>query len=215
MTNRGGLNLFLLVILVGILWLASGSGQRHDLRAYEFLPEMIFPVAAESFAATPELPGGTVEQNPVEGTIPRGRLPLHLEAGGSGAAEAGRELTNPLAAAAGADLERGEEVFRIYCQLCHGPGGEGNGPVARRGFPAPPSLLGANALGLADGQLFHIATVGQGNMPGHAAQIDPLDRWRAVLWVRRLQAAAPGVAAAAPGSPTAASTPASAGGGGG
>jgi len=30
-------------------------------------------------------------------------------------------------------------------------------------------------------------TYGQGNMPGHASQIEPEDRWKVALWVRHLQ----------------------------
>ncbi len=198
MRNRGVLNFVLLMVLVGIVALAYGLEQRPDLRAYEYLPEMIFPVAAESFSQTPALPSGKVEQRPILGTIARGRMPLHLEPGPEGAAQAARELINPLADDAEAQLERGGEIFRTYCQVCHGPGGEGNGPVAQRGFPAPPSLLAPHALELSDGQLFHIATFGQGNMPGHASQIDRLDRWRAILRIRQLQAAAALVPAPAP-----------------
>jgi mono/diheme cytochrome c family protein len=78
-------------------------------------------------------------------------------------------------------------VYTIYCRVCHGPAGEGDGTVAQRGFPTPPSLLAANARNYADGRIFHIVSFGQGNMPGYAAQIEPADRWKATLWVRRLQ----------------------------
>jgi mono/diheme cytochrome c family protein len=138
---------------------------------------------------------------PVLGTIARGRMPMHLQPGPEGAALAAIELHNPFlgdaASAMGAptpDPERGAELFRIYCLLCHGPTGEGEGPVAQRGFPTPPSLLAANALQMSDGQLFHVASVGQGNMPAHSSQIDPLERWRIVQHIRRLQA--PAMAAA-------------------
>jgi len=190
MSRRNRLNTCLLVILLAIVWLTYSLGQQRDVRALEYLPEMIHPVAAESFSATTVLAGGSVEQRPVEGTIARGRLPLHLEPGPEGAARAGVALVNPLAGLEEAELESSSAVFRTYCLLCHGPGGEGDGPVARRGFPAPPSLLATNALNLEDGQLFHIISVGQGNMPGHDSQLDPVDRWRAVLHVRHLQAAA-------------------------
>ncbi|MCH9651662.1 MAG: c-type cytochrome [Deltaproteobacteria bacterium] len=191
MKDRGGLNVFLLLILGGILWLTYSLGQRKDHRAVEFLPEMIYAVSAESYSRAEALPGGMVQQKPVAGTIARGRMPLHLEPGVEGAAKAAVELTNPLDESDQASLKRGGEIFLTYCQLCHGPGGKGDGLVAQRGFPAPPSLLAPQARQMSDGQLFHIASVGQGNMPGHAGQIDPLDRWRAVLRIRQLQAAAP------------------------
>jgi len=42
-----------------------------------------------------------------------------------------------------------------------------------------------------DGQLFHILTFGQGNMPAHAAQLSREDRWKAVVHIRTLQSKAP------------------------
>ncbi len=202
MKNRTGLNLGLFVILVALLWLSYALQPRQDLRAYEFLPQMIYPVAAESFSPAEVLPGGMVEQRPVAGSIARGQMPLHLEAGPEGAVRAAMVLSNPLLGDGEAgpdegDLERGTELFRTYCLLGHGPGGEGNGPVAQRGFPAPPSLLAPHALRMSDGQIFHIASFGQGNMPSHGAQIDPLDRWRIILRIRELQASTSASEAAA------------------
>ncbi len=123
---------------------------------------------------------------PPEGSIPRGHPPLAYRVGKEEAERAGRELKNPFNAAAPA-LERGAAVFSNYCVVCHGGTGLGDGPVTKSGFPAPPSLLGDSARRMADGRIFHIITFGQGNMPGHAAQIPREDRWKAALHVRTLQ----------------------------
>ncbi len=98
-------------------------------------------------------------------------------------------MKNPFAAD-GTALARGAAVFANYCALCHGGTGLGDGPVTKSGFPAPPSLLGDSARRMPDGRIFHIITFGQGNMPGHAAQIPREDRWKAALHVRELQKAA-------------------------
>jgi mono/diheme cytochrome c family protein len=45
-------------------------------------------------------------------------------------------------------------------------------------------------LKIRDGQMFHILTYGQNNMPSYAAQIDRQDRWKVIAYVRTLQAAA-------------------------
>ncbi|MFC3212756.1 hypothetical protein [Novosphingobium panipatense] len=37
-------------------------------------------------------------------------------------------------------LDRGQERYAIYCSVCHGARGEGDGPVVRRGFPPPPLI---------------------------------------------------------------------------
>ena len=37
-------------------------------------------------------------------------------------------------------LERGRERFDIYCAVCHGRTGEGQGMIVQRGFPPPPTF---------------------------------------------------------------------------
>jgi hypothetical protein len=66
----------------------------------------------------------------------------------------------------------------------------------KRGYPPPPSLLADNARRIKDGQIFHIITYGQNNMPSYAAQVSVEDRWRAIVFVRSLQAQAPAPATA-------------------
>jgi mono/diheme cytochrome c family protein len=78
-------------------------------------------------------------------------------------------------------------VYQIYCQPCHGGAGKGDGPVARRGFPPPPSLLAEHAVHLTDAQIFDIATRGQKNMPSYAVQVPPQDRRAVISYVRSLQ----------------------------
>jgi mono/diheme cytochrome c family protein len=41
-----------------------------------------------------------------------------------------------------------------------------------------------------DGQLFHILTYGQNNMPSYASQLSRDDRWNVILYVRAMQSAA-------------------------
>jgi mono/diheme cytochrome c family protein len=65
-----------------------------------------------------------------------------------------------------------------------------------KGFPPPPSLFAEKATNLADGQIFHIISFGQGNMPAHGTQVPTMQRWQIVTHVRQLQARAAEKAAA-------------------
>jgi len=187
MSGWAKLNGVLLVLVIGIFALNWGLEPDPTQRNIEILPGMVTPVAYESFTASSVLAGGVTMQTPPSGTIPRQYRPLHYEATPEDAQRAGQELENPFAADEVGAVERGEFVFMTYCRVCHGPGGEGDGTVAKRGFPTPASLLAPNARNIADGRIFHIVTYGQGNMPGHASQIEPVDRWKVALWVRHLQ----------------------------
>ena len=59
------------------------------------------------------------------------------------AKRAGRELRNPLEGTP-QEIERGKHVFEIFCKVCHGAGGVGDGPIIGR-FPNPPNLLADKA----------------------------------------------------------------------
>lgn len=249
MTRPAWRNVALAVVFALVLGLNLLLTPDPTERNFELLPDMVESVAYDSFAPNPVFADGKTLQRPPAGTIPVGAMPLHYGATPAEADRAGRELANPFAppdpapsaapAAAGAspeaklrveaaraaetayrqDLTRGEAVFATFCQVCHGDSGLGDGPVAKRGFPAPPSLVAQHALDMPDGKIFHLVTYGGTNMPSYAAQVPRADRWKAILYVRELQrrglaaarqaAAAAAAAAPLPAAPgTAAASPA-------
>ena len=103
-------------------------------------------------------------------------------------------------------LERGRERYNIYCAVCHGRAGYGDGMVARRaaaldpantpGWVAPVNLhsVNPNTGGLlyggpdyATGRLLNVITNGIRTMPGYGKQIPVEDRWAIVAYVKALQ----------------------------
>jgi mono/diheme cytochrome c family protein len=153
-------------------------------------PDMFQSLSYKPYDPNPLLAGGQTLQLPPEGTVPMERASFLYGIGADEAIRAGRELRNPMAPTA-ANRKRGRKVYETICIVCHGPQGQGDGPIIGR-FPNPPSLLADRAKRLPDGQVFHIISRGQGIMPSHAAQVLPDDRWRAILHLRQLQDAPPG-----------------------
>lgn len=213
--KRTLLNAALLVATVGVL-IAPAILRRDPTKPNVSFPirEMVDSVAAESYSPNAVLPGGRTLQTPVPGTIPHGETPLHYASAPEDALRAGEELTNPFAGPSVAlpvndlipsPLDQGATGYQIYCQHCHGPSGGGDGPVAKRGFPPPPAFTAESAMKMKDGQIFHVITYGQNNMPPHGSQITPEERWMIVLHVRSLQGKNP---AAEPGEPEKTSAPA-------
>jgi len=84
-------------------------------------------------------------------------------------------------------VERGQNRFNIYCIVCHGPLGNGDGMVVRRGFPKPPTYHDDRLRNAPVGHFFDVMTNGWGKMPSYAAQVDPADRWAIVAYIRALQ----------------------------
>lgn len=84
-------------------------------------------------------------------------------------------------------LERGRERFEIYCAVCHGLAGEGNGLVVERGFPAPPSFHGERLRAAPLGHFYDVITNGYGVMYSYADRVEPGERWAIAAYLRALQ----------------------------
>jgi mono/diheme cytochrome c family protein len=84
-------------------------------------------------------------------------------------------------------LRRGRERFDIYCSPCHSPVGDGDGMVARRGFPHPPSYHIDRLRKAPDRHFFDVMTHGYGIMRPYSDRVPPEDRWAIVAYIRALQ----------------------------
>lgn len=160
----------------------------YSLRNAMPVDDMVECPSYQSFEPNSNFGDGRTLQAPPEGAIAREHQPLHYGATPEEAERAGRELQNPFAADDAAALQRGAEVYQSRCVACHGATGAGDGSVVKRGYPPPPHLAAEATRAKPDGRLFHALTWGQGNMPPHAAQLDPDDRWKTILHLRTLKA---------------------------
>lgn len=122
-------------------------------------------------------------------------LPQHVVAQGD--LQRATEETHPPPVSA-ALLARGQERFNIYCSPCHGVDGKGNGPVAERGFPHPPSYLDPRLLAAPASTFYDVITRGYGVMYSYAARVEPRDRWAIIAYIRALQLAQHATIAQAP-----------------
>lgn len=84
-------------------------------------------------------------------------------------------------------LSRGQERFNIYCAVCHGRTGEGNGMIVQRGFPQPPSFHQERLRDAPVGHFFGVMTNGYGVMYSYASRVSPEDRWAIAAYIRALQ----------------------------
>ncbi|MGH8212017.1 MAG: c-type cytochrome [Rhodanobacteraceae bacterium] len=103
---------------------------------------------------------------------------------GRSAAQAG--YSNPLTITTQL-LARGEERFNIYCAPCHSRAGDGDGMIARRGFPHPPSYHTAALRNAPDSHFYDVISNGYGAMFSYADRVSPHDRWAIVAYIRALQ----------------------------
>lgn len=190
MKGNVAFNLLLMLILaalIGVHWLVLPDPSRRNS---EFLPDMVVSVARDAQTPGPLLADGTtVDFRPPPGSVAHGMVPFGYDATPEGARLAGEELLAPVwSAGEEADVAaRGAFIFNTFCQVCHGAAGHGDGPATKRGVPPPPSFLADKALGMRDGQMYHVITLGQGNMTSYASQVQRADRWKVIRYIRTLQ----------------------------
>jgi mono/diheme cytochrome c family protein len=222
-----------LPLLVALLAVLGVAGCRQDMQDQ---PKMK-PLRGTSFFGD-----GLSSRQPIEGTIPRGYLRDNVEyftgkkaRSSSGAAAAG---TTPQQQTAGTqstvtqgnsfpdDIEefpipineqvvtRGRERFNIFCSVCHGLTGNGDGMIVRRGFRRAASFNDDRLRQAPVGHFFDAMTNGWGAMPSYASQIPVQDRWAIVAYIRALQLSQqnPAAASASP-APSASPSPTPAAGG--
>jgi mono/diheme cytochrome c family protein len=84
-------------------------------------------------------------------------------------------------------MARGQERFDVFCALCHGQTGVGNGMIVQRGFRAPPSLHEERLRDAPVGYFFDVMTNGFGAMQDFASQVPVADRWAIAAYIRALQ----------------------------
>ena len=90
-------------------------------------------------------------------------------------------------------VARGQERYQIFCSMCHGATGAGDGMVVRRGFKQPPSYYTEDLRNAPVGHFFDVITNGWGSMPDYAQQIPVQDRWAIVSYIRALQLSHPAI----------------------
>jgi mono/diheme cytochrome c family protein len=168
-----------------VLLMAVSCDRTRSSTGWDYMPDMYYSEAYETWAPNENFPDGINMRTPVEGTIPRDMVPFAFEKSEEELARAGRELRNPLPAEV-VQIERGGELYGVFCKMCHGEQGDGQGFLFTSGrYPYPPAnLTGDAVVARADGELYHAITVGYGVMGAHGAMIGQDERWQIVHYIR-------------------------------
>jgi hypothetical protein len=82
--------------------------------------------------------------------------------------------------------EEGKVLYERNCQHCHGEKGKGDGAVGKV-YKGVPNYSTGTYKEMTDGHIFHVITYGKGRMWSHASQVNPVERWKIVHYVHRLQ----------------------------
>lgn len=156
-----------------------------------FMPDMAYSKASEPYSPSTIFSDSMSARVPVEGTIPRGFMPYHYPNTKEGYELAGENLKNPVVLTDEVMAE-GKRLYSIYCIVCHGESGMGDGSIVtipKDGFPPPPAYSSALLKILPEGKMFHSVTFGKLNtmMPSYASQLTKEQRWNVIHYVQTLQ----------------------------
>ena len=186
--NIAGRTLFRISVILLTALILPGCDRQKSKRGYDFIPDMVYSRAYETYSKNPDFKDSITMRVPVAGTVSIGSTPFHYTIDSLSWVKAGNELINPYLPTDEV-LARGKLIFTTFCIGCHGALAKGDGQLYSSGlYPLKPKDLTAEAIAkVKDGQIYHTITLGFGSMMPHGAQIRPDDRWKLVLYVRKLQ----------------------------
>ena len=83
------------------------------------------------------------------------------------------------------NLAKGKELYGVYCAICHGAKGDGQGILMKREkFLGIPSYADRD---ITEGSTYHVLMYGKNLMGSHASQVDSKERWQISQYVLSLR----------------------------
>lgn len=206
------------ILCVLVVTIAGLRGKRSPGRPLQIFPDMVMQPKIKPQSQSSFFADGQGQRRPVEGAVPMGyEIPVSGHGQGAGAARAASaehpQVTIEQSAFTGAPdyantgkmgdqwgtgfpipitaqlMERGRERFTIYCAVCHGANGGGNGVASKYGWPTIANYHDERIVKMADGEIFNTITNGKNTMMGYGANITVADRWAIIAYIRALQRA--------------------------
>ena len=181
-------SLLKIAFVLGIV--VSFSSCKDNLKPnYQYMPNMYESVAYETYSESdafnsPTGLKGKEGQLPAEGSIKRGFIPYEIPNTTEGYDFSKTITTSPLDGKA-VDMKKAEELYGIYCAICHGETGNGMGKLVKQ-----EKLLGVPSYKdrqVTIGSIFHVETYGLNSMGSYANQLSQQERWMIAAYVLELK----------------------------
>lgn len=154
---------------------------------FQYMPNMYEAVGYEPYAKVDFLPNSQEAMLPPDHTIPRGWMPYPYENTLEGK-ELARLATSPLdSLKRDENLAKGAELYTIYCAICHGDKGDGQGTLVKREkILGVPSYADA-ARNITVGTAMHTVQYGLNSMGSYASQLSTEEMWQVSEYVMELK----------------------------
>jgi mono/diheme cytochrome c family protein len=177
------------IVALFVITVSIVSCKNDQKPNYQYMPNMYESVAYETYSESnafnsPYGLKGKEGQLPPKGTIKRGFTPYELPNTTEGYNASKLITTSPLDSTA-VDMKKAEELFTIYCAICHGSAGDGQGKLVKQEkFLGVPSYKERQ---ISKGSIFHVITYGLNSMGSHANQLSTEERWMLADYVLKLK----------------------------
>lgn len=173
------------ILVIAVVFVAV-SCNKSTAPNYQFMPNMYESAGYETYGEA-AFPNGVEAQLPAEGSVARGYIPFDIENTTEGYTLAKETLTSALDSTQ-VDLAKGKELYDIYCGICHGNKGDGQGNLVKRekilGIPSYDDAGRA----ITEGSIYHTIYYGKNAMGSYANQLKEEERWQVVSYVLALKA---------------------------
>ena len=202
----------ILGIVVLVLLLNACQQPGGESPGSEYMPDMAHSIAYEAnyynyyynntWGSEEEYHKFAQPRKPVPGTVPFSNA-AHMSIPTNGSSEYNYADTEEDRARASAEiidnpkpiteagLANGKKMYGLYCAICHGDKGDGNGYLARDGgaYPVQPAILTSDVfIAASNGQMYHALVYGKNLMGSYADKISTDERWDVIHYIRALQA---------------------------
>ncbi len=176
-------------VVLGILIVAVACADKNRPN-YQYMPNMYESVGYETYEGVDNelFPQGTAALLPADNTIPRGYVPYAIENTPEGK-EQSRENPSPLdPLQSEANLAAGKQLYGMYCAVCHGNKGDGQGILVKR-----EKILGVPSYAdpvrnITVGSTYHVIYYGLNSMGSYAAQLNSeTEIWQVCEYVMQLK----------------------------
>ena len=181
---------FVKIVFVVILVAGVASCADKNSPNYQYMPNMYESVGYETYAGVENglFPEGTEAMLPPEGTISRNWMPFEYDNSPEGK-ELARVMASPLdSLSADENLAKGAELYAVYCAICHGVKGDGQGWLVKQekilGVPSYADV----ARNITVGSTYHTMYYGLNSMGSYASQMSSEEElWQVAEYVMKLK----------------------------